>query len=74
VLARLVSMHGAPRVLRSDNGPEFVNIKQALYWSATRAPNGPTLAFAVGFEFGGSQARSAVLPASRANVVSAAFV
>ena len=24
VLARLVSLHGAPRYLRSDNGPEFV--------------------------------------------------
>jgi len=24
VLARLVSLHGAPRFLRSDNGPEFV--------------------------------------------------
>lgn len=25
VLAKLVSVHGAPRVLRSDNGPEFVS-------------------------------------------------
>jgi putative transposase len=25
VLARLISMHGAPAVLRSDNGPEFVS-------------------------------------------------
>jgi len=25
VLARLVSLHGAPRYLRSDNGPEFVS-------------------------------------------------
>src|SRR6187551_2197451 len=27
VLARLVSLHGAPRHLRSDNGPEFVSRK-----------------------------------------------
>lgn len=25
VLAKLVSVHGAPRYLRSDNGPEFVS-------------------------------------------------
>lgn len=25
ILAQLVSLHGAPRVLRSDNGPEFVS-------------------------------------------------
>jgi transposase InsO family protein len=25
VLARLISEHGAPRYLRSDNGPEFVS-------------------------------------------------
>jgi putative transposase len=25
VLARLISVHGAPRHLRSDNGPEFVS-------------------------------------------------
>lgn len=25
VLSRLVSLHGAPRYLRSDNGPEFVS-------------------------------------------------
>lgn len=31
VLARLVSVHGAPRYLRSDNGPEFVS-KAVLKW------------------------------------------
>ena len=31
VLARLVSVHGAPRVLRSDNGPEFVS-SAVLRW------------------------------------------
>ena len=31
VLARLVSLHGAPRHLRSDNGPEFVS-KAILNW------------------------------------------
>ena len=31
VLARLVSLHGAPRVLRSDNGPEFVS-RAILRW------------------------------------------
>jgi putative transposase len=25
VLAKLISVHGAPRYLRSDNGPEFVS-------------------------------------------------
>jgi putative transposase len=25
VLSRLVSLHGAPKYLRSDNGPEFVS-------------------------------------------------
>jgi putative transposase len=33
VLARLVSEHGAPRHLRSDNGPEFVS-KAILRWMA----------------------------------------
>jgi putative transposase len=33
VLARLVSIHGAPRYLRSDNGPEFVS-KAILKWVA----------------------------------------
>jgi len=32
VLSRLVSLHGAPRYLRSDNGPEFVSI-QLLQWA-----------------------------------------
>jgi putative transposase len=32
VLARLVSVHGAPRHLRSDNGPEFVS-KAILQWT-----------------------------------------
>ena len=31
VLSRLVSQHGAPRYLRSDNGPEFVS-KVVLQW------------------------------------------
>ena len=31
VLTRLVSQHGAPRYLRSDNGPEFVS-KAVLQW------------------------------------------
>ena len=33
VLARLVSVHGAPRYLRSDNGPEFV-ARAILQWLA----------------------------------------
>ena len=33
VLARLVSVHGAPRTLRSDNGPEFVSAA-VLQWLA----------------------------------------
>jgi putative transposase len=33
VLARLISEHGAPRYLRSDNGPEFVS-KAVLEWLA----------------------------------------
>jgi putative transposase len=32
VLSRLVSVHGAPRYLRSDNGPEFVS-KALLRWA-----------------------------------------
>ncbi len=32
VLAKLVSLHGAPRYLRSDNGPEFVS-RALLRWS-----------------------------------------
>jgi putative transposase len=31
VLSRLISLHGAPRYLRSDNGPEFVS-KAILEW------------------------------------------
>jgi len=31
VLSRLVSLHGAPRYLRSDNGPEFVS-RAVLRW------------------------------------------
>jgi putative transposase len=34
VLARLISAHGAPRYLRSDNGPEFVS-KAILEWLET---------------------------------------
>lgn len=34
VLSKLVSEHGAPRHLRSDNGPEFVS-KAVLKWLAT---------------------------------------
>lgn len=33
VLSRLVSVHGAPRYLRSDNGPEFVS-RAVLRWLA----------------------------------------
>jgi len=33
VLARLISLHGAPRYLRSDNGPEFVS-RAILKWVA----------------------------------------
>jgi putative transposase len=31
VLARLISIHGAPRYLRSDSGPEFVS-RAILEW------------------------------------------
>ena len=31
VLSRLISVHGAPRYLRSDNGPEFVS-RAVLQW------------------------------------------
>lgn len=34
VVARLISVHGAPRHLRSDNGPEFVS-SAILRWLAT---------------------------------------
>ncbi len=33
VLSQLVSLHGAPRYLRSDNGPEFVS-RAILKWAA----------------------------------------
>jgi putative transposase len=33
VLSQLISMHGAPTVLRSDNGPEFVS-RALLRWAA----------------------------------------
>ncbi|BEH60953.1 IS3-like element IS407 family transposase [Burkholderia pseudomallei] len=33
VLSQLVSLHGAPRYLRSDNGPEFVS-RATLKWAA----------------------------------------
>ena len=33
VLSQLISMHGAPKVLRSDNGPEFVS-RALLRWAA----------------------------------------
>jgi putative transposase len=36
VLAQLVSLHGAPRYLRSDNGPEFV-ATAVLRWLQTAA-------------------------------------
>ena len=36
VLTRLVSQHGAPRFLRSDNGPEFVS--RAILREADKAP------------------------------------
>jgi len=46
VLTRLVSLHGAPRYLRSDNGPEFVS-RAILRWLLT-AGGGPIAALAVG--------------------------
>ena len=33
VLSQLISMHGAPKILRSDNGPEFVS-RALLRWAA----------------------------------------
>ena len=38
VLARLISAHGAPRYLRSDNGPEFVS-RAILEWLQTAGIN-----------------------------------
>jgi putative transposase len=40
ILSRLVSERGAPRHLRSDNGPEFVS-KALLRWVAEQDPNRP---------------------------------
>src|SRR4029078_348683 len=34
VLSKLVSVHGAPKYLRSDNGPEFVS-RAVLRWLST---------------------------------------
>lgn len=34
VLAKLISVHGAPKYLRSDNGPEFVS-RAILKWLGT---------------------------------------
>ena len=42
VLTRLVSQHGAPLFLRSDNGPEFVSRAFVLEWLA-RASIGTAL-------------------------------
>ena len=47
VLSRLVSLHGAPRYLRSDNGPEFVShailkwLQQACIETALIDPGKP---------------------------------
>ena len=44
VLSRLVSAHGAPRYMRSDNGPEFVShaiLKWIDEWNIQTAPNDP---------------------------------
>lgn len=35
VLSQLISLHGAPRVLRSDNGPEFVS-RALLKWATSQ--------------------------------------
>jgi putative transposase len=34
ILSKLVSVHGAPKYLRSDNGPEFVS-RAILHWLST---------------------------------------
>jgi putative transposase len=34
VLAQLISVHGAPKYLRSDNGPEFIS-RAILEWLQT---------------------------------------
>ena len=41
VLAQLVSMHGAPRYLRSDNGPEFVAAAILRWLLEARIDHGP---------------------------------
>ena len=41
VLARLITVHGAPRYLRSDNGPEFVS-RAILDWIVTSGINTAT--------------------------------
>lgn len=33
ILLQLISTHGAPKILRSDNGPEFVS-RSLLRWAA----------------------------------------
>ena len=38
MLARLITVHGAPRYLRSDNGPEFVS-RAILDWIVTSGIN-----------------------------------
>ena len=38
VLSQLISLHGAPRYLRSDNGPEFVS-RAILKWAAQNGMN-----------------------------------
>jgi len=43
VLARLVSVHGAPRYLRSDNGPEFVSAA-VLRWLTDAGIDGAFIA------------------------------
>lgn len=35
VLSQLISLHGAPKILRSDNGPEFVS-RALLRWAASQ--------------------------------------
>lgn len=35
VLSQLISVHGAPKILRSDNGPEFVS-RALLRWAASQ--------------------------------------
>ena len=37
VLSKLVSVHGAPKYLRSDNGPEFVSRAMATRYRKPRA-------------------------------------